>query len=352
MFVLIMHAAVTYSGDGSWYYKESSVFGNFSFYFFSFYQTFTQAYFMSLLFMVAGYFTVPSLERKSTKTFILDRLFRLGIPTLLYTFFLHPLCAVLVSADVRANFFSKYWYGIKTLQFFSWTGPLWFAETLLVFSLVYVLVQKGFDRLLSKFSLSVSSKHISLLILFIALFAFLLRHFFPLGTAIMNLSLCYFSAYIFMFLAGIASYKKNLLEQIDKQVTKVCLLISLGVGVLPWVPMIYGDVREISIWRHEAGSFIFALWESVVCVTTVIALIGIFKKKFNTQSRWQKFLSANAFAVYFYHPPILIAVTLLLKGLELATLLKFFIASILTIIASVLVSSFLRRFSLLRKVFS
>lgn len=41
IFVVVMHAAVTYSGNGRWYYNERSIFRDSSFYIFSFYQTFT-----------------------------------------------------------------------------------------------------------------------------------------------------------------------------------------------------------------------------------------------------------------------------------------------------------------------
>jgi len=50
--VVFLHSAVTYSGLGGWYYKENDGVDMLSMIFFAFFQTFTQAYFMSLLFMV------------------------------------------------------------------------------------------------------------------------------------------------------------------------------------------------------------------------------------------------------------------------------------------------------------
>lgn len=51
------------------------------------------AYFMGLLFLLSGYFTPGSFERKGPGTFLKDRLLRLGIPTLVYVFLLNPLTA-------------------------------------------------------------------------------------------------------------------------------------------------------------------------------------------------------------------------------------------------------------------
>ena len=44
-----------------------------------------QAFFMSAFFLLAGYFTPRSWEKKGTKQFLKDRLIRLGIPIVIYT---------------------------------------------------------------------------------------------------------------------------------------------------------------------------------------------------------------------------------------------------------------------------
>ncbi len=67
---VLMHAAVTYSGMGSWYYKEQPEQGLVSFLFFFVFQTFSQAYFMGLMFLLAGYFASASYDRKGFNTFI------------------------------------------------------------------------------------------------------------------------------------------------------------------------------------------------------------------------------------------------------------------------------------------
>jgi glucan biosynthesis protein C len=54
--VVMVHAAVTYSSMGSWYYTEPAKLDIFSLAFFGIFQSFTQAYSMGLLFLIAGYF--------------------------------------------------------------------------------------------------------------------------------------------------------------------------------------------------------------------------------------------------------------------------------------------------------
>ena len=79
--VVVLHAAVTYSALGDWYYKEPANLALLSALAFGIFLSFTQAYFMGLLFLVAGYFVPASFDRKGSRRFLRDRAVRLGIPT-------------------------------------------------------------------------------------------------------------------------------------------------------------------------------------------------------------------------------------------------------------------------------
>lgn len=90
IFVVIMHLAVTYSGFGSWYFKEGKPIGLISVIVFGFYQSFTQGYFMGFLFLISGFFIPRAYDRKGFGKFIKDRFVRLGIPTLIYMLIINP----------------------------------------------------------------------------------------------------------------------------------------------------------------------------------------------------------------------------------------------------------------------
>src|ERR1041385_1164966 len=89
--VVSMHAAVTYSHLGSWYFMEDPKPGLPATVFFATYQSFLQAFFMGLLFLVAGYFVPRALDRKGFRKFLRDRAVRLGIPALLFMVFIQPI---------------------------------------------------------------------------------------------------------------------------------------------------------------------------------------------------------------------------------------------------------------------
>lgn len=232
IFVVIMHAAVTYSGLGRWYYNDPSNLNIFSFSFFLFYQPFTQAYFMSLLFMIGGYFIPASLEKKGTKKYVNDRLFRLGIPILIYIFLIHPICVKM--AFPEKDILSWYLNGIISFEFLDWNGPLWFALVLLIFTLIYVAMRKWCDKLSERYSFAITSKNIYILIALTTLTTFAIRLVYPKGNAVINLQFCFFAAYIFFFLLGIIAKQKNLLEKIDYKMAKKWLFIALGVGIPFW----------------------------------------------------------------------------------------------------------------------
>ena len=63
---------------------------------FSLFLVFNQSYFMCLFFFVAGYFAPSSFDRKGPRAFLRDKMWRLGLPFLVYTFGVGPALNVFV----------------------------------------------------------------------------------------------------------------------------------------------------------------------------------------------------------------------------------------------------------------
>ncbi len=59
---------------------------------------------MGFLFLIAGYFTPGSYNKKGIKRFIKDRLIRLGLPTLLFMYIVGPITELLVINSTRNTF--------------------------------------------------------------------------------------------------------------------------------------------------------------------------------------------------------------------------------------------------------
>lgn len=360
--VVMMHVAVTYSGLGSWYYKEVHSLDLFSRHFFEFFQSHLQAYFMSLFFMIAAYFVPRSLEKKGAKKFIQDRLIRLGIPTLIYMLIINPIVMQIsysYGADIPWGGFKNY---MTSFAFISGTGPMWFALVLLIFSVLYCAIDRGITELTEKFSFAVTTRNISILIGVITLSAFAIRLFYPIGTSALNLQFCFFAAYIFMFMVGIIAYKKSLLEQINLTQVKVWSAAILLICVPIWLSLSRffinkdGSLHDVNAMIIKGGwnlpAFVYAFWESFFCVAFIIVLVGIFRQFFNTQNNWQKFLSANAFGVYVFHPLVLVSVSVLIRNLPILPILKFLAVAAITVPLSFVLSALIRKVTILHKLFS
>ena len=229
---------------------------------------------------------------------------------------------------------------------------MWFAAALLVFSLLYVPVK----RLGSSFKIKVSLLHFSIVIMIITVFAFILRLFFPLGTAVVNFQLGFFSSYTIFFILGILAFGSNLFQAIDYKMGKRLLILAGIIGIPLWgfIMMAGGPSRGIFLINGGLNwqAFVFALWESFACVTISFGLIGIFKESFNTKTRFKQFLADNAFGVYVFHPPILIAISLIFKTLTMPPVVKFLFITALAIPACFLLSSLIRKIPLFKKIFS
>lgn len=354
--VVIVHVAVTYSGIGSWFYIEHKTLGNAPFYSFLFFETFNQAFFMSMFFLIAAYFIPPSLDKKGAKKFIKDRLFRLGVPTIIFMLIIFPIVLKMARHDI--NLFEFYKNGIISFSFISWTGPMWFALTLLIFSIIYVPFNSLFIKLANRYSFSITIKNVLALVALITIIAFAIRLVYPIGTSVINLQFCFFAAYIFMFCMGIIVSRKNIIENISYSTALKWLIAAFVIGIPLWILVVYFGVNKnaFQYWAITGGwnfpAFGYALWESFFCVAVIIGLIGVFKKWFNTQNSLQKFLSTNAFGVYVFHPLIVVSVSVLFKNVDIQPGLKFFVVVLITVPFSFIFSSLVRRIGIMQKMFS
>lgn len=81
--VIGSHVALIYALEVGWYYEERTAGGVAKAVLAGVFSP-GLLFGMGLLFFVAGFFTPPAFERKGARRFVIDRLWRLGIPTIVY----------------------------------------------------------------------------------------------------------------------------------------------------------------------------------------------------------------------------------------------------------------------------
>ena len=102
--VILHHTAIVYGGAGGWFWREQEVSAAPSSVLLTLFCATNQAYFMGFFFLLAGYFTPRSLERKGYAAFLWDRFLRLGLPLLGFIFILGPVTAGIVEACTGGHF--------------------------------------------------------------------------------------------------------------------------------------------------------------------------------------------------------------------------------------------------------
>lgn len=107
---------------------------------------FNDTFFMALMFFISGLFVWRSLTRKEARTYLSDRLKRLGIPFVIGVLFLMPLAYYPAQLNVELVYggstsFGEFWLGMVQSGFGT-AGPLWFLWLLLVFDGLVALLYR------------------------------------------------------------------------------------------------------------------------------------------------------------------------------------------------------------------
>ena len=206
--VILHHTAITYGAPGGWFWTELRPSASLSSLLLTLFVSTNQAYFMGFFFLLAGYFTPASLERKGYRRFLSDRFLRLGLPLLSFGLLLGPLTAALVTYARGDGFWPTIQAIWERKEFIN--GPLWFAQALLIFDLAYCAWRAALGPALGEKQRRklkpVPGPTLWLLsALATGAAALAIRQFVPVGKNIFGLQLGYFAGYFVLFAVGIAA---------------------------------------------------------------------------------------------------------------------------------------------------
>jgi glucan biosynthesis protein C len=356
--VLSMHACDTYSPFGNWYYVDRQQTGFGTTLFFGVYQSFLQAFFMAVLFFIAGYFSAAAYDRKDFAPFLRDRFVRLGLPTLLYMLVIGPLTQYFLSWTWGKGGFGHQWLvHIEDGEWLSETGPMWFCAALLLFSIIYGLIRlSGWKE--GRIGLHGDLRGLMAIALFVAAMAastFLVRIAVRGDASVLNVHPGDFPQYVLMFLAGAFGYRGNWMAELSDRACfrgawlslSLCIplfaaLVLFGGGLQGDTALYTGGFNPVS-----AGK---CLWEALVCVGMGLLMLAVYRRYFDVQGPVARWLSDNAFGVYLIHPPVLIGSAILLHAWALNAIAKALLLTAIAAIGSFAVSALVLRKSPLRTI--
>jgi peptidoglycan/LPS O-acetylase OafA/YrhL len=361
--VLVAHSGMTYGGYGDWFYREVGHSNAASSVLFTLFNLTNQTYVMGLFFLVAGYFTPRSFDRKGPGRFLLDRAIRLGIPLVLFGLLLAPLTEGMIGAALGPGF----WPPVVALwnQRNFMPGPMWFAEALLLYSAGYVAWRMLANYLPGHTSgKEVANPSLSkplptnrawlISALGVGIAALLLRQVFPVDTPIFGLWFGFFASYIFLFAVGVAAYRYDWLNRLTWSQTRMWLVVSvISWPILP-IAIAYSKKYERSL-NFSGGlswaSVLYALWEPFVAWGLIALWLVWFRDRMNRPFKLWDWLNRRAFAVYVLHTPVLVGIGLIMRNWHGSSMAKFAALCILGCTTTWLISDPLVRIPVLRRIF-
>lgn len=304
MLVFYHHAAITFGASGGWYYISKETTTGLTQLLLSASMAIDQAYFMSLFFFISAYLMPRSYDHKGAKAFLLDRLNRLGIPLLIYTFIFNPLLVYWIYGS---------WYETGF-------GPMWFVFTLLIFELSYACYRYVFPKQLILKWKHFTPTHISCFILISGIIAFITRFYYPIGRNFIGLQLGFYPLYIGMYLLGIIAYRNQWLEklQVKRALLPFLIAVLCGIPSLLIVASLFPSQTNQFVGGFNYMALFYALWEPVLCVGICYFLLAYGKAHFNKPIPIIQKLSSNSYAVYIIHPIVLVGCTFTIELLPIS----------------------------------
>ncbi len=332
--VILHHTALAFGGSGGWPVDDPNA-DLLSEVVFTFFNAVNQTYFMSLFFLMAGYFTPRSLEKKGPRSYLLDRLIRLGIPLLVYTTLIINLNIYIVQV---------LWLGQPMTWVWEYNpGHLWFLQALFIFAVIYVIY-----RLILYKDPTASRWHIYLdrfppdrvllvCIAVLSVLTFLVRLAAPIGEWFFGLQLAHFSHYVFCFFVGILFYRGEWFSKLQRPQAKRWGIVALVTIPFFFVLLVLGGVLEgeEQLAKFMGGmywqSFALSIWETILLFSISIFLFYFFRERVNMRTPLLALMAGSVYTVYIIHQTIVTWVDTWFIPLDLHMFVKFACVSLISI---------------------
>ena len=366
--VVMHHVAMVYGASAPFYYFEPPFTDPLAFLVLLVFALVNQAWFMGAFFLLAGYFTPGSYDRKGLGSFLKDRLVRLGVALILFIFVLSPISWIglyQMPASLTGITTPLTWQAYPKVI---GLGPLWFVAMLLIFSFGYA-AWRILTRNRASSSMNSSSPpsylRIGIFILALALVSYLVRIVVPLGESV-NLfvdflsfpTLAYLPQYLSFYVLGTVASRRDWFRTLPSSMGAVGFVAAVVAGVFlfplafssHWFSLELTEALGTAFGNGQWQSAVYALWDSIFAVGMCLSLIILFRRFFNGHGRFGRFLAQQSYAVYVLHIPIIVFLALALRGIDLGPLPKFGLVAVIVVPTCFIVAYIVRKIPLASRI--
>ncbi len=312
---IVFHASLVYRPSTSWSFFISSEDSHFVF---SIISSILHDFRMHGFYLIAGFFTALSLNKKEKSYFLKDRFVRLGIPMLFVGFTLNVIMLKSLPNHKPVDVTNFILNG-------KWLVHLWFLGNLLVYILVCYLL--NVDSLFRKIKVKYNNIFLTSIITVttISIVTVILNNSVSLSEkdVVIFISLDRLFIYFPLFLSGIFFYYNI---DLYRDITKLSNSIkTLAPFIFLFILSKYLVLEEQS---KEAYMF-FDLSYNIALSFTVLGFLSYISKSINIH----KSLISSSYSVYLLHIPFIALFFFLIEPLNLNVFISFTLLSALTFLA-------------------
>jgi surface polysaccharide O-acyltransferase-like enzyme len=278
---------------------------------------------MGVFFLISGLVTPGSLARKGPRVFARDRAVRLGVPLAVWVLVVWPLILAAMQAAVGEP--TSYSWELLHGEPFLDTGPMWFVELLLIYSLGYAAWRRWGPRRVESGDRAVElGRTLVALAVGISAATLLVRLVFPLFSGqIAHLQLWQWPQYLAMFGLGIVAARRSWLDPVPERIGRRCALAALlgilAVLVVAATLLATGGEPEVLFERrfHWAPLALAAL-EGPLVVGWSVWLLGLAQRHLARRpGPVGRALARSAFGAFMLQGVVLVGLALALRRVDL-----------------------------------
>jgi hypothetical protein len=308
---------------------------------------------MGLFFLISGLLTPASLARKGTRVFVRDRLVRLGIPFVVWVLLLWP--ALIFAMHRLAGDRPSYWSLFIGARLD--TGPMWFVEVLLIYSLGYALWRwlrpapaarraaelspvVGPGPVVGPEPGPLTRRTLVLLGVTVAVGTYLVRLVFPFqGTEFAHLNLWQWPQYLVLFGLGIAAARRGWLDPVPDRLRRGCGIAALaGLAATLVLIRIAAELdldAELFAGGPGRAAASVAVLEGVFAVAIPVWLLGNAQRYADRPlSPLATVLARSAYGAFILQGPVLVGLALTLRPVALPAEAKALAVAVLGVVLS------------------
>lgn len=281
---------------------------------------------MGMFFLISGMVTPGSVSRKGPRRFARDRLIRLGVPLAVWALVVWP--GAKWAVNLAAGQTQSFWWRFMHNKPFLDTGPMWFVEVLLIYSLAYAAWRYWRGRRTPEPDASggsirgtaLSGRILVKLAATISVLTVLVRPVFPVLSGQVGQShLWQQPQFVAMFALGIMAARHDWLDPVPDRIRRGCGFAALGaialfllVAVIITAGGMNGDVI------YDRGlhwiSLSLAALEGPLAVGTCVWLLGIAQRRLDRPlGPLAQAMARSAYGAFLLQGVVLVALMIALR---------------------------------------